>query len=210
MTLLLVLHHAWQLSQTLRQAISQQWPRTNQQQAAGWLTEVRVARYVGGGCECTLPCSTCSVTLVWLIMAAKQCSQTPLEAPPGCQALCSSRSYAALGCLAYVPCPWSQSVQQQMVSVVHQSTHRCNLSQGEPCDVAPLHMQVYYHNPSTGESSWQKPEGFQGDAGSAGAAPVPISSEQIPNTGWSEVTCSDGRKYYYHAAKEVCACQPGK
>ena len=71
-------------------------------------------------------------------------------------------------------------------------------------------MQVYYHNPSTGESSWQKPEGFQGDAGSAGAAPVPISSQQIPNTGWSEVTCSDGRKYYYHAAKEVRAFQPSK
>lgn len=67
-----------------------------------------------------------------------------------------------------------------------------------------LHLQVYYHNPSTGESSWQKPEGFEGNVGSAGAAPVPISSEQIPNTGWSEVTCSDGRKYYYHAGKEVC------
>ena len=71
-------------------------------------------------------------------------------------------------------------------------------------------MQVYYHNPSSGESSWQKPEGFEGDAGFAGAAPVPISSEQIPNTGWSEVTCSDGRKYYYHAAKEVQAFQPSK
>lgn len=71
-------------------------------------------------------------------------------------------------------------------------------------------MQVYYHNPSTGESSWQKPEGFEGDAGFAGAAPVPISSDQIPNTGWSEVTCSDGRKYYYHAGKEVRAFQRGR
>lgn len=79
-----------------------------------------------------------------------------------------------------------------------------------PGATAWLRMQVYYHNPSTGESSWQKPEGFEGDAGSAGAAPVPISSEQIPNTGWSEVTCSDGRRYYYHAAKEVRAFQPSK
>ncbi|KAL3161297.1 hypothetical protein ABBQ38_009653 [Trebouxia sp. C0009 RCD-2024] len=62
--------------------------------------------------------------------------------------------------------------------------------------------QVYYHNPSTGESSWQKPERFEGNAGSAGAAPIPISSEQIPNTGWSEVTCADGRKYFYHAGKQ--------
>lgn len=66
-----------------------------------------------------------------------------------------------------------------------------------------LHLQVYYHNPSTGESSWQKPERFEGNAGSAGAAPIPISSEQIPNTGWSEVTCADGRKYFYHAGKQV-------
>ena len=70
-------------------------------------------------------------------------------------------------------------------------------------DLLAGEVQVYYHNPSTRESSWQKPEGFEGDAESAGAAPRPVSSNQIPNTGWSEVTCSDGRKYYYHAKREV-------
>ena len=64
-------------------------------------------------------------------------------------------------------------------------------------------MQVYYHNPATGDSSWQKPEGFEGNAASNGAVPIPVSSEDIPNTGWAEVTCSDGRKYYYHAKNEV-------
>ena len=94
-----------------------------------------------------------------------------------------------------------------MASVIHHAS-RASFARGK--HVAWLPMQVYYHNPSTGESSWQKPAGFEGDAGSAGAAPVPISSEQIPNTGWSEVTCSDGRKYYYHAAKEVHAFQPSE
>lgn len=90
---------------------------------------------------------------------------------------------------------------------LHQGRWQCNFCHRQTCHMPSLHMQVYYHNPSTGESSWQKPEGFEGVAGSAGAAPIPISSDQIPNTGWAEVTCSDGRKYYYHAGKEVCACQ---
>ena len=78
-------------------------------------------------------------------------------------------------------------------------------------------MQVYYHNTSTGESSWVKPEGFEGDAAAGKGAPTPVSSEAIPTTGWSEVTCSDGRKYYYHADRKVstigildacmCACR---
>ena len=64
-------------------------------------------------------------------------------------------------------------------------------------------LQVYYHNPATGDSSWQKPEGFEGTVTTGSAAPVPVSSEDIPTTGWAEVTCSDGRKYYYHAKNEV-------
>ena len=66
-----------------------------------------------------------------------------------------------------------------------------------------LMSQVYYHNTVTGESSWQKPEGFSGQIGTAGGTPVPISSEDIPMTGWAEVTCIDRRKYFYHADRQV-------
>ncbi|KAL0027442.1 hypothetical protein WJX77_001554 [Trebouxia sp. C0004] len=62
--------------------------------------------------------------------------------------------------------------------------------------------QVYYHNTSTEESSWQKPEGFEGNAAAGKGTPTPASSEGIPLTGWSEVTCTDGRKYYYHAERQ--------
>ena len=66
-----------------------------------------------------------------------------------------------------------------------------------------LYWQVYYHNTVSGESSWQKPEGFEGEAVSAGGVPIPVSTEDIPMTGWAEVTCSDGRKYFYHADRQV-------
>lgn len=66
-------------------------------------------------------------------------------------------------------------------------------------------MQVYYHNTSTGESSWQKPAGFEGDAAAGQGAPTPVSSDLIPLTGWAEVTCTDARKYYYHAERGVSA-----
>ena len=73
------------------------------------------------------------------------------------------------------------------------------------CLCTSIWVQVYYYNTSTGESSWQKPEGFEGNTAAGKGTPTPASSEGIPLTGWSEVTCTDGRKYYYHAEREVSA-----
>ena len=68
------------------------------------------------------------------------------------------------------------------------------------------HLQVYYHNKATGGSTWAKPEGFDGEIA---AAPVPVAANKVKGTDWSEVTCSDSRKYYYNPQTQV-RCQIGR
>lgn len=58
--------------------------------------------------------------------------------------------------------------------------------------------QVYYFNTLTNESSWTKPAGFVGDAQRASAQPTPVATERVRGTTWSQVTCDDGKKYYYN------------
>ena len=43
-----------------------------------------------------------------------------------------------------------------------------------------------------------KPAGFQGDAGKASAQPTPVATERVAGTSWSQVTCDDGKKYFYN------------
>eukprot|EP00887_Chlorella_sp_A99_P005017 scaffold4.g5017.t1 len=79
---------------------------------------------------------------------------------------------------------------------------------------------VYYHNSLTKESTYQRPEGFAGDVEQLSSKPVPVSSERVPGTEWTEVSCQagvlggcavggvgvgnvacarrDGRKYFFH------------
>ncbi|BDA46960.1 Transcription elongation regulator 1 [Coccomyxa sp. Obi] len=58
--------------------------------------------------------------------------------------------------------------------------------------------QVYYYNTLTNESTWEKPEGYKGDASKASAQPKPLATQLIKGTDWSEVVCEDGKKYFYN------------
>ncbi|PSC72075.1 pre-mRNA-processing 40C isoform X1 [Micractinium conductrix] len=60
---------------------------------------------------------------------------------------------------------------------------------------------VYYYNQLTGESSWEKPEGFKGDV-AVSKDPVPVSSERIAGTEWLEVLCDDGKRYWHNPKSE--------
>lgn len=64
-------------------------------------------------------------------------------------------------------------------------------------------VQVYYYNTLTNESSWEKPEGFAGDDSKASAQLTPVSTQPVQGTEWSEVVCTDGRKYYFKQGTQV-------
>ncbi|CAD7700556.1 unnamed protein product [Ostreobium quekettii] len=62
--------------------------------------------------------------------------------------------------------------------------------------------QVYYYNTMTGESSWERPQGFRGDAEKVAEKPKPVASERIEGTDWTEVKCEDKRKYYFNVVSQ--------
>ncbi len=64
-------------------------------------------------------------------------------------------------------------------------------------------MQVYYYNTLTNESSWEKPVGFAGDDSRASAQLTPVSTQPVQGTDWSEVVCTDGRKYFFKQGTQV-------
>jgi transcription elongation regulator 1 len=70
--------------------------------------------------------------------------------------------------------------------------------------------QVYYHNTMTGESSWERPEGFAGEATAvAEGPPVPVAQASVAGTEWYEVKCQDGRRYYFnHSTQETAWSMP--
>nr|CAB3494375.1 unnamed protein product [Digitaria exilis] len=66
---------------------------------------------------------------------------------------------------------------------------------------------VYYYNALTGESTYQRPPGYKGEAEKVAAQPVPVSWDKLAGTDWSIVTTSDGKKYYYDNKQKVSSWQ---
>ncbi|KAF8672364.1 hypothetical protein HU200_049566 [Digitaria exilis] len=66
---------------------------------------------------------------------------------------------------------------------------------------------VYYYNALTGESTYQRPPGYKGEAEKVATQPVPVSWDKLAGTDWSMVTTSDGKKYYYDNKQKVSSWQ---
>ncbi|KAF2545751.1 hypothetical protein F2Q70_00022885 [Brassica cretica] len=66
---------------------------------------------------------------------------------------------------------------------------------------------VYYYNSVTGQSTYEKPPGFEREPDKVPVQPIPISMENIHGTDWALVSTNDGKKYYYNNKTKVSSWQ---
>ncbi|RID63196.1 hypothetical protein BRARA_E02218 [Brassica rapa] len=66
---------------------------------------------------------------------------------------------------------------------------------------------VYYYNSVTGQSTYEKPPGFEREPDKVPVQPIPISMENIRGTDWALVSTNDGKKYYYNNKTKVSSWQ---
>ncbi|KAL7180845.1 hypothetical protein ACSBR1_039832 [Camellia fascicularis] len=66
---------------------------------------------------------------------------------------------------------------------------------------------VYYYNALTGESTYEKPEGFKGEPDKVTAQPTPVSWEKLIGTDWALVTTNDGKRYYHNTKTKLSSWQ---
>ncbi|XP_075516450.1 pre-mRNA-processing protein 40C isoform X4 [Primulina tabacum] len=65
----------------------------------------------------------------------------------------------------------------------------------------------YYYNALTGESTYEKPNGFKGESDKATVQPIPVSWEKLAGTDWTLVTTNNGKKYYYNSTTKLSSWQ---
>lgn len=65
----------------------------------------------------------------------------------------------------------------------------------------------YYYNALTGESTYEKPNGFKGESDKATVQPIPVSWEKLAGTDWTLVTTNNGKKYYYNSTTKSSSWQ---
>ncbi|KAF8050056.1 hypothetical protein N665_2057s0003 [Sinapis alba] len=66
---------------------------------------------------------------------------------------------------------------------------------------------VYYYNSVTGQSTYEKPPGFEREPDKVPVQPIPISMENLHGTDWALVSTNDGKKYYYNNKTKVSSWQ---
>ncbi|XP_073143093.1 pre-mRNA-processing protein 40C isoform X2 [Henckelia pumila] len=65
----------------------------------------------------------------------------------------------------------------------------------------------YYYNALTGESTYEKPNGFKGEPDKETVQPIPVSWEKLAGTDWTLVTTNNGKKYYYNSTTKLSSWQ---
>ncbi|XP_058183452.1 pre-mRNA-processing protein 40C isoform X1 [Rhododendron vialii] len=82
---------------------------------------------------------------------------------------------------------------------------------GEQVDAWTAHKTetgiVYYYNALTGESTYVKPEGFNGEPDKVTAQPTPVSWDKLAGTDWALVTTNDGKRYYHNVKTKLSSWQ---
>ncbi|CAN8258729.1 unnamed protein product [Cochlearia groenlandica] len=66
---------------------------------------------------------------------------------------------------------------------------------------------VYYYNSVTGQSTYEKPLGFEAEPDKVTVQPIPVSMENLHGTDWALVSTNDGKKYYYNNKTKVSSWQ---
>ncbi|KAK9106363.1 hypothetical protein Syun_022374 [Stephania yunnanensis] len=66
---------------------------------------------------------------------------------------------------------------------------------------------VYFYNAVSGESTYDRPSGFEGESDKLTVQPTPVSMEKLAGTDWALVTTDVGKKYYHNDKTKVSSWQ---
>ncbi|KAL7001545.1 hypothetical protein U1Q18_002698 [Sarracenia purpurea var. burkii] len=66
---------------------------------------------------------------------------------------------------------------------------------------------LYYYNALTGESTYEKPDGFRGEPDKVTTQSTPVSWEKLAGTDWALVSTIDGKRYYHNTKTKLSSWQ---